>query len=315
MTKRFLFTVLAVAVLLVLLEGLSRMVLNKIYNRKFDSSLIEDKKYYSTPGLKVNATGYVWGKPFRTDEFGCRKSPVPYSSKKKRWLFIGDSVTEGVGVDDSSTFAALIAKTVDSINIMNYSLIGYADFEYLQLLKNVLAKDDSSTSRVTIFFCLNDVYGKRQNAEVPEMGRHGMLGKINGLLQNDYATYKLVKLFFYQKSDKYFQFDSRFYRPDDLLFERSMNYLKRCNEVCDSAGVKMDVVMLPYRSQLNNPDSNSRNPQNMVRDFCSSLQIPFADPIDFCSKGNNRKKLYLFADEIHFSEEGHKTIARYILSH
>jgi len=313
--KRFLFTVLTVIILLVLLEGLSRVVLSKIYNRKFDSSLIVKHKYRNTPGLKENATGYVWGQPFHTDEFGCRKSPVPYSSKKKKWLYIGDSVTEGVGVDDSSTFAAIVAKQVDSVNIMNYSLIGYSDFDYYELLKSVLAKDDSSIARVTIFFCLNDVYGKSNSAELPEMARPNLIGKINSRLQDDYATYKLIKLFFYQNSNRYFQYDAGFYSSDYFRYVRSMDYLRLCNEACKSAGVKMDVVMLPYRSQLNNPDASARNPQNMVKAFCSSLQIPFADPIDFCSKDNNPKKLYLFADEIHFSEEGHKTMAHYILSH
>ena len=73
--------------------------------------------------------------------------------------------------------------------------------------------------------------------------------------------------------------------------------------------------MLPYRSQLNNPDNGVHNPQNMVKEFCLKNGISFYDPIGFCSKDNNPQKLYLFADEIHFSEEGHKTMARYILSH
>ncbi len=313
--KKYFGPFLVVLVIPVLVEFLSRAILNRIYNRQFDSSLIVDNKYFKSPGLKENATGMVWGKPFHTDQFACRKGPKPYSAKKKKWLFIGDSVTEGVGVGDSSTFAALAAQQIDSVNIMNYSLIGYADGEYLDVLKTLLANNDSSVSKVTIFFCLNDVYGRNKNEELPVMMRHNTFGKINSLLQDDYDTYKLIKLFFYQNSDSYFRFDARFYKSDDLLFQRSMNYLKHCAETCKKAGVQMDVVMLPYRSQVVRFNDSTKNPQNMVKDFCFKEQIPFSDPLEYCSKAPNPKDLYLFADEIHFSEAGHKMMADYILTH
>ncbi len=313
--KRLLFTFVAIVIVLGLLEVTSRLILNQVYNRKFDSSLIVDNKYFTSSGLKENATGYVWGKLFHTDEFGCRKSPVTYAPKKKKWLFIGDSVTEGVGVEDSSTFAALVAKHVDSMNIMNYSLIGYGDGDYLNVLKTLLAAPDTTVNRVTIFFCLNDVYGMPKSTLPPVISRQNILGRINGLLQDRYATYKLIKLLVYQNTDRYFRFDAHLYSADGLFFKRSMIYLMQCSDVCNIRGVKMDVVMLPYRSQLNNPDNGVHNPQNMVKEFCLKNGISFYDPIGFCSKDNNPQKLYLLADEIHFSEEGHKTIARYILSH
>jgi lysophospholipase L1-like esterase len=313
--KRRFFTAIVVVVLLAILEIASRLILNRIYNRKFDSSLIVDNKYFKSPGLKENATGMVWGKLFHTDQFACRKGPKPYSSKKKKWLFIGDSVTEGVGMDDSSTFAAFVAAKSDSFNIMNYSLIGYADGEYLDILKTLLSNNDSSISKVTIFFCLNDVYGRNRPSELPGMMRPNLLGRINSLLQDDYATYKLIKLFFYQNSDSYFRYDSRLYVANGRLFIRSMGYLEQCNQVCRKAGVQMNVVMMPYRSQLVRNDDATRNPQNMVKEFCFKQHIPFADPIDFCSKSANPKDLYLFADEIHFSEAGHKMMTDYILSH
>jgi len=313
--KKYFGPFLVVIVLLLLLEFLSRAILNHIYNRKFDASLIVDNKYFRTPGLKENASGMVWGKPFHTDQFGCRKGPKPYSVKKKKWLFIGDSVTEGVGVDDSSTFAALTAKQVDSFNIQNYSLIGYADGEYLDVLKTLLQNQDSSIGKVTIFFCLNDVYGRNKSTDLPVMARQSMLGKVNSLLQDDYATYKLIKLFVYQNSDSYFRYDAKFYAVDNRFYVNSMSYLQQCYEVCKKAGVDMDVVILPYRSQLARKDESRRKPQNLVKEFCLNQQIPFSDPIDFCSKAQNPEDLYLFADEIHFSEAGHKMMADYILSH
>jgi lysophospholipase L1-like esterase len=315
--KKYWRTIFVVIVLLALLEGTARIVLSKIYNRDFDSSLIVDNKYFTSSGLKANATGYVWGKPFHTDSFACRKNPKPFSGKKKKWLFIGDSVTEGVGVDDSSTFAALVAAREDSVNIMNYSLIGYSDADYLNVLKTLLSAKDSSVIKATIFFCLNDVYGSAKTNQLPVMAKQNLMGSVNKWMQANYSTYKLVKLLTYSMSDRYFKYDVQFYTKGNPFFTESMQRLKECDSICSLSGVKMNVLMLPYRSQLTGQDLNEM-PQTMVRYFCLQNDIVFdaitsstaliSDPVsgDF---------LYLFADEIHFSVAGHKMVANYILSH
>jgi len=314
--KKYFGTVLAVIILLAMLEAVSRIILETVYNRSFDSSLIVDNKYQTSSGLKENATGYVWGKKFHTDQFGCRKSPVAYYAKKKKWLFIGDSVTEGVGVDDSSTFAAIVAQRIDSINIMNCSLIGYSDADYLNVIKTLLATKDSSIGKVTIFFCLNDVYGSAKTSQLPVMAKPNLLGLLNGWMQNNYATYKLVKLLVYATSNRYFKYDEQFYKTDDPYFTEAMQRLKECDSLCKSAGVSINVVMLPYKSQMDGRDGDV--PQKMVRNFCAGQQIAFGSvpigtiEISTAKPGN---ALYLFADEIHFSKAGHKMMADYILSH
>ena len=314
--KKYLGTILGVIILLALLEIISRVVLKRIYDRSFDSSLIVDNKYFTSAGLKENAAGYVWGKPFHTDAFGCRKGPVSFSSKKKKWLFIGDSVTEGVGVDDSLTFAALVAKQIDSVNIMNYSLIGYSDADYLNVLEKLLANHDSSISKVTIFFCLNDVYGSAKTNQLPVMAKANWIGALNGWMQNKYATYKLVKLLVYERSDRYFKYDEQFYTAGNSFFEEAMERLRSCDSVCRASGVAMNVVMLPYCSQIAGPgpDVNNRIPQTMVADYCYKKHIVFGEPSKYIGPGR-WWGLYLFADEIHLSEEGHKKLADYILSH
>lgn len=309
--KKYLPTFFGVIVLLALLEVASRIVLSRIYNRSFDSSLIVDNKYLTSSGLKESASGMVWGKPFHTDSFGCRKSTRPYNSKKKKWLFIGDSVAEGVGVDDSATFAALVAAKVDSVNIMNYSLIGYSDADYLNVLKMLFSKYDSSISKVTIFFCLNDVYGSVKSNGLPVMAKPNLIGRLNGLMQNSYATYKLLKLIVYQNSDRYFKYDEQFYEAGNPYFTEAMQRLKDCDSVCTVAGVKLNVVMMPYRTQF----AGHRKPQLLVKQYCDKQHIGFDDVLDKTTFPPFGQRFYLFADEIHFSEAGHKMIADYILSH
>lgn len=301
-----------VLILLGIMEVVSRIVLHKVYNREFDSSLIENQKYGTSDGLKTNATGTVWGKPFHTDSFGCRVNAKPFNPKKKKWLFIGDSVTEGVGVDDSSTFSSLVSANVDSINVLNYSLIGYSVTDYYSLLQSVLS--DSSIERVTIFYCLNDVYGSRSAKQLPVMGKTNWMGKLNGFLQDKYATYKLLKLILFKNADRYYQYDSKFYETPGP-FQQAIGALGDSKKLCAAKGVKMDMVILPYRSQLSGRDKDNRLPQRIVTEYCQKQGIPVADPLQYLEKQGKPADLYLFSDEIHLSEAGHKAIARFILSH
>ncbi|MES2619530.1 MAG: SGNH/GDSL hydrolase family protein [Bacteroidota bacterium] len=306
--KFFLVTVVMVGIILSVIELLSRVILHRIYNRNFDSSLIVDNKYFASPGLKENAAGLVWGKPFNTDEFGGRRT-ANYNSKKKKWLFLGDSVTEGVGVDDSSTFASLCSKEFPEFNVLNCSLIGYSTSDYYNVLRSVL-QNDTAVELVSLFYCLNDVYGNSAK-DLPVMSKQNFVGTANAFLQNRCAAYKLVKLFFYHNSDNYFKYDSQFYAEDNPRFKESMNYIKQSDSLCRSKNIFFQVVMLPYKSQLKDYGKANR-PQQLVKQFCNAHSISFSDAALPLSRQTKVNALYLFADEIHFSDKGHRAIAEYL---
>ncbi len=308
--KYFLATGITVMVILSVLEIASRVALTIIYNRDFDSSLIIDNKYFTSSGLKENANGTVWGKQFHTDEFGGRKNAV-HDKKKKKWVFIGDSVTEGVGVEDSATFSSLCSKEFTDFNLLNISLIGYSSSDYLNVLRSILA-NDTSVELVTLFFCLNDVYGNSNNNGLPAMSKQSLLGKANSFLQERYATYKLIKIFFYQNSNNYFKYDSQFYEKDNSHFKESMNHLLQCDSLCKAKSIFFQVAMLPYKSQLTEY-GKANFPQELVRKFCDKDSIGVSDAALFLSKQSNVNSFYLFADEIHFSVKGHRAMAEFLL--
>ncbi|MDB5281787.1 MAG: hypothetical protein JWO06_862 [Bacteroidota bacterium] len=300
----------SVAVILIILEITSRFVLHKIYNRDFDSSLITEHKYFDSPGLKPNAKGLVWGKEFNTDALGGRKNKV--STQKKKWLYIGDSVTEGVGVEDSSTFAYKVSVADSQFCYENISMIGYSTPDYLNVLKATIASD-SSLNRVTLFFCLNDVYGSAKTKDLPVMRKQNLLGKLNAILQEHYATYKLLKLYRYRNADRYFKYDLEFYSNQDKHFKEAMADVLKCDSLCKSKGIGFSLVTLPYRSQIIGKDENERTPQKSVAEFCRAHDILFADPANHLAGLENRSSLYLFADEIHFSAKGHSALAEFLL--
>lgn len=313
LAARLLINLLTVIAVMLLLEVACRVALHYMYNRRFDAALIVDNKYGNTAGLKENAEGIVWGKKFTTDEFGCRKNKLAADKKKKKWLFIGDSVTEGVGVGDEETFASLCSEELKEYSLLNCSLIGYATPDYYNLLQSYLSAPDSSVELVTVFFCLNDVYGAAKTDNLPVMAKQDDAHRIATWLQQHYATYKLVKLFIYRNADNYFKYDVAFYKPDNERFKESMAYLQHCDSLCKSKGAYFNVVMLPYRSQLAGNNVANRTPQKMVGDFCDENGIEFSDATDLLAKEPSPQSLYLFADEIHFSAAGHKALAKYLL--
>ncbi len=301
-------TFLAIVIVLVLVEIVSRFVLNRIYNRNFDKSLIENNRYGNSPGLKKNAEGMVWGKSFHTDERGARKHKTAIDSKKKTWLYIGDSVTEGVGVEDSSTFASRCADEFSETNLLNFSLVGYSMADYVNVLNTVI-NEDSSVELVTLFYCLNDVYAGAKMSELPEISKKNILGKLNATLQDRYATYKLMKLVFYRNNHRYFDYDLQFYKKEDKHFLEATCQLYSCDSLCKSRNIYFNVVVLPYKTQLY---TKNFLPQHKLKEFCNKNEIVFSDASAFLLNEPDPETLYLFSDEIHFSSKGHRAILEYV---
>lgn len=304
--KSILVSIAVTLILLLVIEGVSKLILHNIYNRSFPESIIQQAKYASSAGLKPNQQAVVWGQQFTTDSFGCRKSRVPYASGKKKWLFIGDSVTEGVGVDDSSTFVSLFADELTDYNVLNYSLIGYSVTDYKNVLQTLL-QCDTTIELVTLVWCLNDVYGALPKSKLPAIAQQNLKGKVNEFLQQNYATYKLLKLLFYGRRDTYYRYDRQFYNSSYIM-QPAFETLKSCDSLCKTAGVFMQVVSLPYQSQLVSGDNL---PQQQLQRYCVQNDIAFSDALEFLKK-QPQANYYLFADEIHLSATGHRAIAAFL---
>ncbi len=305
--------------ILLVLEVVSRLVLLQIYDRSFDSKLIEARKYGTTDGLRANATGRVWGKSFHTDEVGGRRI-VKRSPGHPRLLIMGDSVTEGVGVDDQSTFANLLSfafsdayrDPVTGISMQletrNISLIGWSVTDYAQVVDKIIAeRTDSSIHELYLFYCLNDIYGSTSSAQLPPIANKGIISSINAFFQDKYATYKLVKLRVYQHSSHYYQYDKALYLDQNRVMA-VVDQLARIERMCKAQNIAFHVFLLPYRSQLEKPKENL--PQQTMAYHLGMNGIAFSDLLPAMAKAGKPDELYLFADEIHLSAAGHSAVAK-----
>jgi lysophospholipase L1-like esterase len=298
-------------VLLGIMELASSVILDKLYTRNFSESIIQQNKYGNTDGLKANMADIIWGKFFGTDERGFRKQRKK-ANAKKAVLYIGDSVTQGVGVADSCTFSNLLNESNDSVQVYNCSMIGWSVSDYSNVV-DVLAKDSSlHISTINLCWCLNDIYGKTPVAKLPKMERFGLISKISSWLQEHYSTYKLVKLFATRNSDNYFRYDAALYQ-DREAYDKAMDEIKHIKEKCDSAGIELNFVLLPYRSATKG-NKNNDNYEAIAGKLKESLKANKIDSFIDVSGAKTDNDYYLFSDEIHLSEKGHRAVADYLRS-
>lgn len=296
-------------VALVLIEVLSRWILSIFYDRRFPSELVQVDRYGSSNGLVPSRGGAVWGARFSSDPLGGRTVENACDTCAY-WLHLGDSVAEGVGVDDSSTASSRTARATPDLRVINLAHIGHSTCDERNVLS---AWIDTCTrvARVTVLYTLNDVYGEASAGDLPDAGRRDGLAGARRWLEAHYATYRALKLFLLQGSDSYYRYDAGYYRADDPHFLQAMACVDSIQALCAANGSDLEVVMLPYRSQVDGNDDPI--PQEMVRAHCASAGIPFMDVLPAFRRAGRSAELYLFADEIHLSEQGHAMLARILL--
>jgi hypothetical protein len=89
--------------------------------------------------------------------------------------------------------------------------------------------------------------------------------------------------------------------------DETIQDIRWIDDFCRKKGIRFQFVLLPYRSMLSGQQSS-------VDIFISRLieyNIPVLDArnMEFAV---DVQTLYLWSDEIHFSEEGHQVVARFL---
>ena len=295
-----------VTFLLLLLEFTCGFILNKTYNRNFDFSLVQKNVYERTHALHSNIQSIVWSQKFTTDSY--RSRPIKAKSKKVKRVFIGDSVLEGIGLPDSLIFTELLKS--ESADILNLSMPGNTSKDYLSMVRCIT---DSShpefiheIKSIHIVHCLNDIYGKTSSSDLP-VSIKPFYSKISALLLK-VKIFKLIKLFVYQDSKYYYEYDAAFY-TDEAKVEETMAFYRCIDSICRQKGIELSFFILPYKSQL---ASNNIGPQSLMGIKFNEANISAHDLIQELKKYNEKDNLYLFADEIHLSASGHKAVAEII---
>lgn len=115
------------------------------------------QRNYSAPSLFNNA--------FRTNSLGLRDREHPASSSgKQRIMVLGDSFTEGWGVDEIEAYPRVLERLLGNVDVWNMGVVGYStDQEFLQLKRWI---DRIHPGYVILGFYENDI-GDNTRSETP----------------------------------------------------------------------------------------------------------------------------------------------------
>lgn len=317
----FIANVLTVVGFVALLEIGVRVFVPEIGPIGTEKTLINDFSFNSRGGLAKNAKGYNNGVLVYTDERRTIKYDKPYDPALNSVLFVGDSVTMGLGVEPDSTFAGLLATRVDSVNILNTALIGYNATDYEAVVDSFLnfrspLKDErKKIERVMIFWCLNDVYRDVPISTIPGALTRKIGAGVLPFIRRHLRLYQFLKAALFDRSRSYYEHDAFYYARVGTYYQYALEKMGIIQELCKEQGVDLQVVLLPYEFQLrDHPEKELMNaPQELFKIDLGAMGITVLDGLEFMRNWpDDSEELFLFGDGIHFSKTGHRAFAAYV---
>ncbi|HME44525.1 MAG TPA: SGNH/GDSL hydrolase family protein [Syntrophorhabdales bacterium] len=294
------YLVLSSLFLLIILEFAVRVFFPQINYQGVQRSLFVENKFGQTMGLAPNSSGEIFGKEIHTDEYGFRQMNTP-AKYHKSWLFLGDSVTFGAGIDTDQIFPQLIQNAFPDTKIWNTAVVGYSAPNYLDVVKAFLP-DHPEIEKIVLFFCLNDVYGNlslKFNVSAKE--------RILSFLRSHSKLYSLVKKTLLDASKMYALYDIGLYKEGNSDLDEHLNAIVSIKSIADRLHIDFLVVILPYEYQLR--VGGLRAPQVLLKNFFAKNNVASVDLYEEFTPLKS-EDYFLYGDPMHLSTIGHRTVAR-----
>lgn len=313
-----LYNVISIILLFLLLELAVRIFVPQIRLPGTSAALIVDSLYNESPGIRSDTSGTSGGIIKESNQYHSWKYLKPVSANTHKLLFLGDSVTMGIGVENDSTYAGIINNNTDSINVINPSLIGYSSKDYLNVVNYFLIRNkfNLNFSSVVIFWTLNDIYSNYPDNESPELSSNGFIGNIISFLRSNSKAYQFLKNLLSDRPKAYYEYDSQFYTDSNPLLQKSVADILKISAICDSLKIKFQLVLLPYEYQIRNYNRTGIfQPQQILKEKLKNRNIDTIDPGELIRNDYDKTITdYLYGDGIHFNERGNSLIAGYLRS-
>ena len=151
----YFFYIIIIFISIFLVDFFLTKILNN-YEKKF---FIKHPVYHHT--FAKNKIFYSKGTKYFTDSLGFRNKKnlkLKQKSEKKRLLIIGDSFTEGIGLDYDKTFVGIISNILnkENIEVLNAGRASYSPVIYLTKIKYLIENEKLEFDEVMVFIDISD---------------------------------------------------------------------------------------------------------------------------------------------------------------
>lgn len=308
------YNIVAIIILLLLAEFAVRIFVPEIQTQGSKKTILVDSTYYTTHALKPFASATTYGARIEVDRYGFRKCSVPVDATKRSWLFLGDSVTFGIGVEGDSIFAGILQTEIDSLNVLNPSASGNNIENYVDIFRYFVLDSayHFNITRVSMFWCLNDIYMSISDFEIPGGKLRYLFSDILTYIRIHSRLYHFTKSLLFDRPKTYFRFDLAPYQTKGKDFQNAVARISEINQLCRERNISFDIVLLPYEYQLR---EHNFVPQIELTKALRKHNINILDFFSGNKDNYDSKRYFLYGDGIHFSNYGHRQIAQLLLDH
>ena len=237
-------------------------------------------------------------------------------------IFIGDSVTFGVGVQDGRTFVELFAAAHPDIETINAAVIGYSLEDYVATVRRLLGRPGPAPRNVLLGFCLNDVSASSKAEILASIAgspasfpaERGLLATVNAILRERSKLYLVLKSLLVDSSRGYYAADASRYADRETM-ERALDALEEIKRMLAAREIGFTVLIFPYEYQFRAPDPTTAwQPQQVAKTLLERAGIDYVDlASEFAAEAKKSQRrladYYLFNDPMHLSPLGHALVA------
>lgn len=298
---------------------------------------------YYHHGLKPDMTEKTrWFKEYtvHTNSLGFldrEQRDVPLKKNGKRFVFIGDSFTEGVSAEWEETFPGIVSKELEKegIELLNAGCISYSPKIYYLKMKYFIEKG-LEMDDLFVFIDISDVQDEIEYAYFQPSEPVFILSDLNLFFyQNSYSYRYLYDRFFYFQENPRHR-DSPFwggaFYPVRHLWSMDMEHYNKwgkeglelsekhmdlLHKLTVKHGIKLHIAVYPWKFHILNRNLDSIQVL-FWKKFCEERGVDFIDFFpDFINVENveEMEKRWFEEGDVHWSSEGLEKMAQSVINH
>ena len=312
-------------------NGNDYIIKNLIYHHDLKKNFIEDN-YFQFKKYKIitNSLGFKDSKIRNIEK----------NSSKRRIIFIGDSFTEGVGLNYENTFVGIIDKYLSkySILVLNAGVSSYSPKIYYRKIKYLIENEGIKFSDLVVYIDISDIEDEALNYLIDEKN-NVISRKKNDLLKSTQYNYiknlladntfvifnslSIIKQVIKPTPDHIKLKSFKRARLDNTYsnygFEESLKYMNKLYDLCAKNQINLIVSIYPWPTQILEEDLNSKQVQ-IWNNWAMQKKIKFINYFPLLVKKNisneDKKKIidkFYFKNDVHFNINGNKIIADHFI--